>query len=207
MERSTTAIATAALLTAAACTSAGPSTVPVVTPASGVGRAPSPRSPALLTWTKDAQGKTETFVINQRGEILSRHEGVRIAAQGEVWDSEEGKTKILGEQAAILRARAAAALPGAEGFFGGDGKHPLELTEIVPAFAPDASLTVSARFTGGACYACSDGEWSSYSVSSLQALSAPPAALAAWATPPAPVSTFAREHPDVLVGGWSELPR
>jgi hypothetical protein len=79
----------------------------------------------------------------------------------------------------------------------------LELTELVPRFAPDGSLALGLQFTAPTCYACSRGGWSSYTKSTIVDTPAMPSVLAPFATPPPAVRAFLRAHPDVVVKGWS----
>ena len=43
----------------------------------------------------------------------------------------------------------------------------LELTELVPRFAPDGTLALGLQFTAPTCYACTRGGWSSYTKSTI----------------------------------------
>jgi len=106
------------------------------------------------------------------------------------------------------QARAATALSVDEDVKGFAEKDEPEiaLTEVLPHFSHDAELTVDLQFTAPTCYACSDGAWSSYSKSTTRTARGVPAALRAWATPTPGVRAFARAHPELVIGGWSELP-
>jgi hypothetical protein len=79
------------------------------------------------------------------------------------------------------------------------------LTEIVPFFGPDARLDVRYQLTAFACYACSDGSWSSYSRSTRFDARRTPAPLRTWVVPAAGVHAFALAHPELTLGGWSAL--
>jgi hypothetical protein len=79
----------------------------------------------------------------------------------------------------------------------------LELTELLPRFAPDGTLALGLQFTAPTCYACSRGGWSSYTKSTVVDTPAMPAMLAPFASPPLAVRAFLRAHPDVAVKGWS----
>jgi hypothetical protein len=87
-----------------------------------------------------------------------------------------------------------------------DGKLDVDLTELLPAYGPDATLGLSLQFTAGTCYACSDGAWSSYSASMREPVAALPGDLAAWASAPDGVRAFALQHPELAIGGWSAAP-
>jgi hypothetical protein len=101
--------------------------------------------------------------------------------------------------------RALGADPDVAPFGAGDGGMEADVTEVIPAFDHDAQLTVEFQLTAPACYACSDGAWSSYTKSTRQPAIAVPAALRAWSAPPAAVALFARSHPELTLGGWSRL--
>jgi hypothetical protein len=90
--------------------------------------------------------------------------------------------------------------------FAEDGELEVELTAILPSYDREGRLAVGMQFTAPSCYACSDGAWSSYSKSTTVAVPVLPEALRAWATAPAGVRAFARAHPELAVGGWSDLP-
>ena len=75
---------------------------------------------------------------------------------------------------------------------------PPTITEVLPVFdghrvAFDAQLTISA------CYACSDGLWSSYTRSVRLRTPAPPV-LAPYGDLPTSVSLFASHHSELTVG-------
>ena len=79
----------------------------------------------------------------------------------------------------------------------------LELTELVPRFAPDGRLALGLQFTAPTCYACTRGGWSSYTKSTIVDTPAMPKVLAPFANPPPAVRSFLRAHPDIVLKGWS----
>ena len=79
----------------------------------------------------------------------------------------------------------------------------LELTELLPRFAPDGALELAVQFTAPTCYACTRGGFSSYTKSTVVAVPTTPALLTPFANPPPAVSAFLRTHPEVEMKGWS----
>jgi hypothetical protein len=78
----------------------------------------------------------------------------------------------------------------------------IELTRVTPRWTLDG-LALDAQFTTFACYACSDGAWSSYSRSTQVPLRGLPAALGPWADVPSAIAKLAAAHADVTMRGWS----
>ncbi len=85
------------------------------------------------------------------------------------------------------------------------GRIDASLTEIVPSFGPGARLDVRYQLTAFTCYACGDGQWSSYSKSTRADARHTPEPLRPWVVPAAGVHAFALAHPELTVGGWSLL--
>jgi len=79
----------------------------------------------------------------------------------------------------------------------------LELTELLPRFAPDGTLVLGLQFTAPTCYACTRGGSSSYTKSTVVETAATPALLTPFASPPPVVRAFLRSHPDIEMKGWS----
>jgi hypothetical protein len=129
-----------------------------------------------------------------------------------VWDAERqanvGVVLADGAVESEERALASKALAADDDVsaFAENGELEVELTEIVPTYGQDAQLSLGMQFTAPSCYACSDGAWSSYSKSTRRVAPIIPDALRAWAVAPDGVRAFARAHPELTVGGWSELP-
>jgi hypothetical protein len=86
-----------------------------------------------------------------------------------------------------------------------NGHVDVALTEVVPSFGPGARLDVRYQLTAFTCYACGDGAWSSYSKSMRVDARRTPSPLRPWVTPAPGVHAFALAHPELTVGGWSEL--
>jgi hypothetical protein len=84
-----------------------------------------------------------------------------------------------------------------------------KLAEVIPRFDAQARLSLAYRFEKPACYACSDGKGSDYSVSATiesASISAElPASLAAFAEPPKSVAAYAAANAGVTVNGWSAI--
>jgi hypothetical protein len=85
------------------------------------------------------------------------------------------------------------------------GELPVELTAIVPTYDRSAALEVGLQFTTDTCYACSDGAWSSYTTSVVEAVTEIPVTLRPWASPPASVLSFVETHPGLNVRGWGRV--
>ncbi len=79
------------------------------------------------------------------------------------------------------------------------------LTRLLPRWTGEGLLEVGARFTAPACYACSDGLWSSYTRSADVALGFVPERLAPYARAPFSVASFEEAHPGERVAGWSAV--
>jgi len=79
-----------------------------------------------------------------------------------------------------------------------------ELTQIMPTYAGRGAMHIDAQFTRFACYACSDGNWSSYTQSVRVPTEWMPPKLSAWVTPPVAVKEFLQAHPKFTLGGWSK---
>jgi hypothetical protein len=129
-----------------------------------------------------------------------------------VWDAERHANVGVGLADGAVereeRALASKALAADEDVsaFAENAELEVELTELVPTYGQEAQLSLAMQFTAPSCYACSDGAWSSYSKSTKRVAPMIPDALRAWAVAPDGVRAFARAHPELAVGGWSELP-
>ncbi|KYF57984.1 hypothetical protein BE08_16675 [Sorangium cellulosum] len=125
-----------------------------------------------------------------------------------VWDAERGgAVDLLAEVAGVppLQRAAEAMLEALEedpeaAWREGE---PMQLVKLAPAYDARGSLRLTAQFVRSACYACSDGAWSSYSRSSMVPLPRSPARLAAWTASPPAVQAFLAQTPGVKLGGWS----
>lgn len=122
-----------------------------------------------------------------------------------VWDANEGKTvnvldRLPNEPALLKKAEPELEADGAEA--GGPLRHDSpQITELLPVFR-GGQLRFEAQITTVSCYACSDGLWSSYT-RSVRLETEPPAVVAPWIAVPPTVVTFARDHKDLTIGGWS----
>lgn len=122
-----------------------------------------------------------------------------------VWDANEGKTvnvldRLPNEPALLKKAEPELEAEGAEAV-GPLGHDSPKITELLPVFR-DGQLRFEAQITTVSCYACSDGLWSSYT-RSVRLDTEPPPVVAPWVAVPPTVATFAREHRDLTIGGWS----
>lgn len=125
-----------------------------------------------------------------------------------VWDVERGAAvDLLAEVAGVpsLRRAAEATLEAQEEDPEGGWREgePMQLVKLAPAYDARGALRLTAQFVRSACYACSDGAWSSYSRSAMVPLPRSPARLAAWSEPPPAVQAFLAQTPGVKLGGWS----
>ncbi len=76
----------------------------------------------------------------------------------------------------------------------------------VTAAAPrwrDGRLVIALQYTSDACYACGDGLWSSYTVSTWADAPVVPPRLQGWVDTPAEVMALLGERPPGEGGGWS----
>jgi hypothetical protein len=143
-------------------------------------------------------GVGDQFVVwdaDQRRVVWSSSDSVKAPSQQD-WTAD------------APRAKAVAALAAQEDvkmFADESGHITPSLTEIVPSFGPGARLDVRYQLTAFACYACSDGAWSSYSRSTRVDAPRTPDPLRPWGVPAAGVHAFALAHPQLTVGGWSTL--
>ncbi len=79
-------------------------------------------------------------------------------------------------------------------------------TWVAPRYEKQLTPRMEEQYTGPACYACSDGLWDSYTISSRRTVDALPTVVAAWLKEtPAPPAAFATSTPS-RIGGWSPVP-
>jgi hypothetical protein len=125
-----------------------------------------------------------------------------------VWDASDEVSSpfVHGPIENDARAQAVGSLAADEDVvaFAENGAIQASLTEILPSYSAGAELRVVLQFTAPTCYACSDGDWSSYSRSSRQTTRSIPQMLRAWTTAPPAIRAFVDAHPDLVVGGWSD---
>jgi hypothetical protein len=79
---------------------------------------------------------------------------------------------------------------------------PPTVTELLPRLGPHGQLEASALVTVASCYACSDGGWSSYTVSTPVPAELP-WRLRGMGPPPRAAVLFADAHPKLTIGGYS----
>jgi hypothetical protein len=88
-----------------------------------------------------------------------------------------------------------------------EGEEDAAYAATLPHYGARGWLGVEHAFTAFACYACSEGGWSSYT----RAVNVParelPARLRPYARPPEVVTAYLGAHPEVKIAGWSELSR
>jgi len=78
-----------------------------------------------------------------------------------------------------------------------------EFVQLLPVYDARGRLGLDAQFTRFACYACSDGLWSSYTRSAVIPSGWLPEQLAPFAAPPEGVTAFLSAHRGFKLGGWS----
>jgi hypothetical protein len=81
---------------------------------------------------------------------------------------------------------------------------PPALTELLPRIGLHGRLEATALVTVASCYACTEGGWSSYTVST-QVPATLPWRLRAVGAPPRALSAFVDAHPELTVGGYSVI--
>jgi hypothetical protein len=130
-----------------------------------------------------------------------------------LWDAERqadvGVGIVDGPMVTEAQAHASSVLAADDDVsaFAEEGELEVDLTAIVPSYDREGHLAVGMQFTAPSCYACSDGAWSSYSKSTTLAAPAVPDALRTWTMAPTGVRVFAHAHPELAIGGWSDLPQ
>jgi hypothetical protein len=134
------------------------------------------------------------------------HGNTTVAAT--VWDAEQGKiVNLLAELPAKekLATQAQRKLDEEDVDTGGikeeEGKP--EPAQLLPVYGERGALRIDAQFARWACYACSDGMWSSYTRSAVVPTEWVPERLKAWVMPPVVVKEFLETHRDWHLGGWS----
>ncbi|HEU4456840.1 MAG TPA: hypothetical protein VFR81_27480, partial [Longimicrobium sp.] len=81
----------------------------------------------------------------------------------------------------------------------------VEMTAVEARWTAEGALRVGYQFTTGACYACSDGIWSSYSRSLVVPAPALPRPLATYARAPEAVRRYWASSPPGEHAGWSQV--
>jgi hypothetical protein len=75
----------------------------------------------------------------------------------------------------------------------------------IPRYLAHGWLSVEHAYTTFACYACGDGEWSSYTRSVHVPAPHLPARAREFVRPPAAVTAYLDEHPEEKISGWSPV--
>ena len=127
-----------------------------------------------------------------------------MAAEAHVIDVESGKQIDLGAELGPEQDLAKLASTKIEDTL--DDELPRR-TELLPDIggARDGRLVIGRKFTAFACYACSDGDWSSYSRSVVLPSPRLPRSLAPFARLPEGLTRFRKENPTWPVGGFSVI--
>ena len=185
-------------------------------------RAALARSPKVKQVIFDPPTTTEATVLSGSVDLVGSLGPLLFIEQGEstyncgaahgghsasflVWDAERAEAvdvlKDLPDEQEIF-ARAVEAFAAAEEPEKVDDQS-FEITELRPVFH-DGELSFEAQVTIDACYACSDGNWSSYTKSVRVPAEIPEVAVP-YAHVPPEVARFAKEHPELTIGGFSIL--
>jgi hypothetical protein len=125
-----------------------------------------------------------------------------------VWDLDEGRAvdmladlpdrgHLLAEGKSAIDAR-----PNAIDF--SRPSDPPALTELLPRIGPHGQLDATALVTVASCYACTEGGWSSYTVSTQVPVTLP-WRLRGVGAPPRAIGVFVDGHPGLTVGGYSVI--
>ncbi len=125
-----------------------------------------------------------------------------------VWDANAGKPVDLVPELANaekLVATAKQKLDEVDGDEGGpEESNEPAFAQFIPVYSEHGALRIDVQFARWACYACSDGEWSSYTRSAIVPTNWFPERMKTWAMPPVVVKEFAKAHPEWRIGGWSK---
>jgi len=130
-----------------------------------------------------------------------------LGAQAFVWDARSNSEVELATEIATLeelRLQATRILSESDDAIPTE-EDEVGLAELLPRFSPEGDFELDLRFTGFACYACSDEDWSSYTKSVFLPAPALPETLLPHTDVPAGVRAFLREHPELELGGISVL--
>ncbi len=133
------------------------------------------------------------------------HGGTTMAAM--VWDAEQGKAvnvlaELPGKDALATKAKKILDEAG-DGLGDADDEAKPEPVILLPVYGDRGALRLDVQFAGWACYACSDGQWSSYTRSAAVPTEWIPERMRAWVMPPVVVKEFAEKNPEWRVRGWS----
>lgn len=129
-------------------------------------------------------------------------------ASAMTWDAESGKTidlwsELPGKEKLVeVAKRKLDEEEDADPAQQDDSSKP-EPAQLLPMYGERGALRIEAQFARWACYACSDGQWSSYTRSAVVPTDWIPERMRAWVTPPVVVKEFLEAHQDLRLGGWS----
>lgn len=172
---------------------------------------------AKFTGTLDVdQMEHDASVIGTIGTVIFIHESTFLYACGAhgntsagflTWDAEVGApVELLDAIPNKAELAKLAAKDMNERFHEDDSLHEddhPELVQLVPTYGPRGALMLEPQLTRSACYACSDGLWSSYSQSAVLESSFLPERFKAFSVPPVSVKVFLDAHPGFSLGGYS----
>jgi hypothetical protein len=133
-----------------------------------------------------------------------------VSVEWSVYDLRTGDTVALLDNAEVEAATAregAAALAELRKEMTEDeaAVREVEMTAVETRWTAEGALRVGYQFTTGACYACSDGIWSSYSRSLVVPAPTLPRPLAPYARAPEAVRRYWASSPPGERAGWSEV--
>jgi hypothetical protein len=77
------------------------------------------------------------------------------------------------------------------------------IVQLLPVYSARGALRLDAQWMRSACYACSDGLWSSYSRSAILETGFLHPRFASYAVPPVSIKVFLEAHPGFEMGGFS----
>lgn len=136
------------------------------------------------------------------------------AARAIVWDVRAGHAVDLAsavEDLGAARDAAWTALEASDRAQGGgvlledlSAREGVDLGEMLPRYDRSGELRFGYRMAVETCFACGDGEWSSYTTTTELAGRVGPAVFAPWRAAPTSVVRFLAAHPEVEARGWSQ---
>lgn len=131
-----------------------------------------------------------------------------VTAAAAIWDAENAKIITIESELPEkdkLAATAKKTLDEADEADAADSEsNDAVVAQFSPIYGQRGALRLDVQMTRWACYACSDGEWSSYTRSVTLPTNWIPERMKAWVMPPVVVKDFAETHPEWQIGGWSK---
>lgn len=123
------------------------------------------------------------------------------------WDAEIGKAiDLLADvpNQAVLAKKANALINAEAGDDASVDDDVLpEIVQLLPVYSGRGVLRLDGQWMRSACYACSDGLWSSYSRSAILETGFLPPRFASYAVPTVSIKVFLETHPGFEMGGFS----